>query len=121
MIAQIKSVLFLTVCVVGLVAGAGMMYLAMSGKVAAAKAAVEQVAAEKAAVEAQRDTLAEAIRSAKEQRKKDQALLARRAAENARQAKETARLRVALYEALQANREWATSTVPKEVQDAFSP
>lgn len=85
--------------------GAGGTYHLMAGKVAA--------------VEAQRDTLARAVQEAQEQRKKDGALLARRAAANAVAARQAASLQAQLAATLAANRAWADVFVPKEVQDAL--
>lgn len=88
-------------------------------KFMAQRVAVAQ--AETAAVAVERDTLAQALKAAQEQRKRDQALLARRAADNAAAARQMASLQKALAAALAANSEWATTPVPREVQDAFGP
>lgn len=68
---------------------------------------------------AQMQALTEAAERSAKQRKKDQALLARRAAENRAAALERASTQAALAAALAQNREWADQPVPQEVQDAL--
>lgn len=115
---MIRLYFYIGALVLGIIMAAAGTYRYMDAKLTAQRA---EAAAVQASLEAERDTLADALRAAQAQRKKDQALLARRAAANAAAAQETARLRVALFEALEANREWASTPVPKEVRDALSP
>lgn len=73
-----------------------------------------------AQVTVERDQLSHALAAVAEQRQKDLALLARRTKENAAAARQMAELRQRLDIALQVNREWAETVVPKEVQDALA-
>lgn len=86
-------------------AGAGVTYKVMSGKVARA--------------EAQRDSAVQALQTLQEQRKKDQAVLARRAAANAAAARAAAATKARLLAAVQVNQSWANEPLPKEIQDAL--
>lgn len=69
--------------------------------------------------QAQIAQMTQALKTAQGQRKLDQAVLARRALENATAARLAASLRQELDRSLTQNREWADSRVPKEVQDAL--
>lgn len=63
--------------------------------------------------------LSKALSVAQEQREKDRKVLGAWQAKNASTARELARSRAALQEALQAAPEWSNTTVPPEVQKAL--
>lgn len=91
--------------VLGMTASAAGTYKLMAGKVHR--------------LQVDRDALAQQLGEAEKQRKADAALLTRLHAQRAAAARETARVRAQLRDALEANREWATQPVPKEVRDAL--
>lgn len=72
-----------------------------------------------AAAQAQVTALQEQVKTAAEQRKLDQATLARLAQKNAAQARAAASARASVRSALAAQPEWAAQPVPKEVRDAL--
>lgn len=72
-----------------------------------------------AAARAQVTALEEQVKTAAEQRKTDQATLARLAQKNAATARAAASARASLRAALAAQPEWAAQPVPKEVRDAL--
>ena len=93
----------------------GALTLALAGTGWALKSQVKANGAARAQIQG----LQEGIKRAQEQRKLDQATLARLAKKNAATARETARLRASLGAALAANRPWADAPVPKDIQDAL--
>lgn len=86
-------------------AGAGVTYKVMAGKVAQAQA--------------ERDQLAQTLAALAAQRQKDMAILASRAKKNAAAARADALARQRLQQALRDNPAWADQPLPKELQDAL--
>lgn len=89
--------------------------LALAGSGLLLKRAFTQAGASKAQIQALNTTLVRA----QEQRALDQATLDRLARKNAATSRENALARASLQRSLTANREWSSTPVPKEVQDAL--
>lgn len=72
-----------------------------------------------AATEAERDTAVEALQTAQEALKRSRALSARLAKEKAATALAGARTRQSVEKSLEQHQDWASTPVPKGVQDAM--
>lgn len=104
LVARIAIMLSIVLALVGF--GAGTVWYLLSDKLAQAKA--------------EQGHLQAGLRALAEQRVKDQATLARRAAANAAAARREAAARERLRAAVTVNRAWADEPLPKEIQDALA-
>lgn len=103
--AAIKAVLAVVLLAALIGAGAVVEHNRMAGQVTAAKV--------------ERDAAAQALRSLQEARKRDQAVLARRAQEHAATARLAALAARSLSAASAANPDWAEQPVPPAVLEAL--
>lgn len=103
MLNRIMPYILVACLLVGL--GAGSVWYAVAGRLARKDAQIQG--------------LTEAAQRAAEQRKADQATLARLAQKNAAAARESASLRRELDAALATSPDWAAQPVPQVVQDAL--